>query len=85
MCRFLLNLRQMHRPGSLDADDSDFSALQFQVETRIVANMGQPFQDADDEVDDAGEYQASSVPAVDSVHYSDLVEEASRYSVLAAT
>lgn len=55
LCRFLLNLRQINSAsgGSESACLTNPSSLQFQFETRIVANMGEPLGDEAEETCDA--------------------------------
>lgn len=75
LCRFLLNLRQLNRAsnGSGAVVPSNYSSLQFQVETRIIANLGNPLQDENDENEDdlrddnareSSEYHGTSVEEV---------------------
>lgn len=51
LCRFLLNLRQLNHPigRSEGTHPSDLPTIQFQINTRVIANFGEPLQGPVDE------------------------------------
>lgn len=47
LCRFLMNLRQLnhHSQESEGSPPSNYSSVRFQIETRVIGNMGESLRD----------------------------------------
>lgn len=79
-----MNLRQLNHAASQGGVPSNYSALQFQVETRVIANMGQPLQVEDDDEDEPAGDEAMAASVADTADHSDRdIEQVSLYSVWA--